>query len=163
MVNFLRRSKMKKFVPFLVLCLFISIMLMGCATGSQTTIQGLTNRIDSLENTISNRDREISRLQDQINRLSREIADRDKTIAQLKPKPEPITKTDDQLGVIRVNATVEEVQKALQKAGYYDGKIDGKIGPRTISGISDFQRDHGLTTDSIVGKKTWELLQKHLR
>lgn len=154
---------MKKIITLIMLCFFSNMALMGCATGSKATIQDLNNRLHTLENTLNNRDREIARLEDQISRLSKEVAKRDQTIAQLKPKPEPATRTDDRLGIIRVNATVEEVQKALQKAGYYDGAIDGKIGPKTISGIANFQRDNGLTTDSIVGKKTWELLQPYAR
>lgn len=54
------------------------------------------------------------------------------------------------------------IQKALKSAGYYDGKIDGKIGPATRSAIRDFQSGHGLTADGVCGRKTWEKLKTYL-
>lgn len=36
------------------------------------------------------------------------------------------------------------VQEKLYRIGYYDGDIDGVIGPGTRRAISDFQSDHGL-------------------
>lgn len=56
----------------------------------------------------------------------------------------------------------KEIQTALKKAGYYNGAIDGKIGPRTKKAIEDFQRDKGLKVDGKVGPKTWAELEKHL-
>ena len=36
--------------------------------------------------------------------------------------------------------------------------IDGDFGSETENAVKAFQRDHGLTADGIVGKKTWEAL-----
>lgn len=45
----------------------------------------------------------------------------------------------------RVAASVEaDVQRALAKAGYYRGPIDGDIGPMTRSAIRSYQAAHGL-------------------
>lgn len=56
----------------------------------------------------------------------------------------------------------KQIQIALQKAGFYKGKIDGKIGPQTKEAIKAFQKANGLASDGIVGKRTWEKLSKHL-
>jgi peptidoglycan hydrolase-like protein with peptidoglycan-binding domain len=54
------------------------------------------------------------------------------------------------------------IQKALKAAGYYQGQVDGKIGPDTREAVRNFQRDNGLTPDGIVGKTTWSRLKTHL-
>lgn len=55
-----------------------------------------------------------------------------------------------------------EIQTALQHAGYYSGKLDGSIGPKSKKAIEDFQSANGLKVDGKVGPKTWEALSKHL-
>jgi len=54
------------------------------------------------------------------------------------------------------------VQSALKNAGYYNGSIDGKIGGKTKAAISEFQKDHDLTSDGIIGKKTWAELKYYI-
>ena len=39
---------------------------------------------------------------------------------------------------------VSDVQSALAREGYYDGAVDGKLGPATRSALRRYQRDHGL-------------------
>ena len=58
--------------------------------------------------------------------------------------------------------TAVEIQTALQNSGYYTGAIDGKIGPKTLKAIEEFQKANGLMADGKVGRKTWALLSKHL-
>lgn len=55
-----------------------------------------------------------------------------------------------------------EIQTALKHAGFYAGKIDGNIGPKSKKAIEDFQSANGLKVDGKVGPKTWEALSKHL-
>jgi peptidoglycan hydrolase-like protein with peptidoglycan-binding domain len=55
-----------------------------------------------------------------------------------------------------------DIQTALKNAGYYAGKIDGKIGPMSKKAIEDFQKANGLTADGKVGPKTWAVLGKYL-
>ena len=52
-----------------------------------------------------------------------------------------------------------DIQKALQSAGYYQGTVDGKIGPGTKDAVKAFQRDHGLEADGVVGRQTWDKLK----
>jgi len=58
--------------------------------------------------------------------------------------------------------TLEEIQTALKNAGYYTGKVDGKIGPKSKKAIEAFQQDNGLKADGKVGSKTWGKLKAHL-
>lgn len=57
----------------------------------------------------------------------------------------------------------KQIQAALQKAGFYKGKIDGKIGPQTKEAIKAFQKVKGLKIDGAVGAQTWAELSKHLK
>ena len=51
------------------------------------------------------------------------------------------------------------IQKALKKAGYYNGAIDGKVGPGTRDAIASFKKDNGLTADGVCGRGTWAKLK----
>ncbi len=55
-----------------------------------------------------------------------------------------------------------EIQTALKNANFYNGPIDGKIGPKTKKAIEEFQKANGLKVDGKVGTKTWALLSKYL-
>jgi predicted carbohydrate-binding protein with CBM5 and CBM33 domain len=59
------------------------------------------------------------------------------------------------------NPTPQQIQEALKSAGYYDGKIDGTIGPKTKRAIEKFQTENGLKADGKVGHKTWAKLAAH--
>ncbi len=54
------------------------------------------------------------------------------------------------------------IQKALKKAGYYNGALDGKVGPGTRDAIASFQKDNGLTADGVCGRGTWAKLKSYL-
>ncbi len=54
------------------------------------------------------------------------------------------------------------IQRALKKAGYYNGAIDGKVGPGTRDAIASFQKDNGLTADGVCGRGTWAKLKSYL-
>lgn len=49
----------------------------------------------------------------------------------------------------------KRVQTGLTAYGYYNGEIDGKVGPETKAALSKFQKDFGL---SITGTITPEVL-----
>jgi len=55
-----------------------------------------------------------------------------------------------------------EIQTALKNAGYYEGSVDGKIGPQTKKAVEDFQKANGLKVDGKVGPMTWSALGKYL-
>ena len=58
--------------------------------------------------------------------------------------------------------TPQQIQQALKSAGFYTGKIDGNIGPKTKKAIEEFQARNGLKADGKVGAKTWKALSAHL-
>ena len=46
------------------------------------------------------------------------------------------------------------VQTALKSLGYYSGSLTGHYGNKTAQAVMDFQRDHALSADGVVGAKT---------
>jgi len=53
---------------------------------------------------------------------------------------------------------VMNVQAQLRDDGYYDGAVDGVLGPRTRYALAAFQADHGLAVTSAVDEPTLETL-----
>src|SRR3954453_17024443 len=49
---------------------------------------------------------------------------------------------------------IANVQAALQAQGYYDGEIDGLLGPQTRAALADYQADHGLYTTAAIDQPT---------
>ncbi len=60
---------------------------------------------------------------------------------------------------IKVGIPVRVIQQALANAGCSPGKIDGKVGPKTIEAILKFQKREGLNPDGVVGPVTWARLR----
>ena len=55
---------------------------------------------------------------------------------------------------------VKVLQRALKRAGYDAGTIDGIFGPEAA--VRAFQRANGLTVDGIVGPRTWAALAPYM-
>jgi hypothetical protein len=53
---------------------------------------------------------------------------------------------------------IANVQAALQQQGYYQGEVDGLLGPLTRGAIADYQRNHGLYTTSTIDEPTLQSL-----
>ncbi|MDP3702806.1 MAG: peptidoglycan-binding domain-containing protein [Candidatus Omnitrophota bacterium] len=68
--------------------------------------------------------------------------------------PQPTTGTSKNVGAA-VKPSTRDIQQALKNSGFYQGSVDGKMGPLTKSAIKEFQRVHGLKDDGVVGKQTW--------
>lgn len=80
---------------------------------------------------------------------------------QPSPRPASVRATTTDTGRF-VKPSAQEIQRALKAAGYYQGSVDGKVGPKTQAAIRQFQKDHGLVVDGKVGRATWGLLGKYL-
>jgi D-alanyl-D-alanine carboxypeptidase/Putative peptidoglycan binding domain len=52
----------------------------------------------------------------------------------------------------------KELQQALKDKGFYNGAIDGDLGPKTQEAVKAFKVANKLNADSIVGPKVKELL-----
>ncbi|NDB60272.1 hypothetical protein EB001_17735 [bacterium] len=50
------------------------------------------------------------------------------------------------------------LQQALKDKGFYDGPVDGNIGPKTNDAVKAFKIANKLNADSVVGPKVKELL-----
>jgi murein L,D-transpeptidase YcbB/YkuD len=60
-----------------------------------------------------------------------------------------------------VNATsnkMMEIQKALQAAGFYNGPIDGNMGPNTMEAVGAYQKSKGLPADGYITVETVQAL-----
>jgi hypothetical protein len=53
---------------------------------------------------------------------------------------------------------IANVQAALQQQGYYQGEVDGLLGPLTREAIAGYQRDHGLYETSSIDQPTLQSL-----
>lgn len=51
------------------------------------------------------------------------------------------------------DATVAAVQRRLARGGYYQGAIDGVIGPGTRGAIRAFERNNGLPIDGVIDRQ----------
>ncbi len=58
--------------------------------------------------------------------------------------------------------TARRIQSALRQAGFYEGSIDGKVGPKTKQAVKDFQQANGLKVDGKVGPQTWTQLSSYV-
>jgi peptidoglycan hydrolase-like protein with peptidoglycan-binding domain len=54
--------------------------------------------------------------------------------------------------------SVDKLQAALKKAGFYQGSVDGIFGRQTQAAVLKFQQSKRLSTDGIVGSQTWSAL-----
>ena len=61
---------------------------------------------------------------------------------------------DDTISVATTTSQNKEIQRRLKNWGYYNGAIDGILGPQSIKAIKAFQKKYGLVQDGIVGPKT---------
>jgi hypothetical protein len=59
-------------------------------------------------------------------------------------------------------AAVKKLQRALLRAGFGPGAIDGKYGQGTTQAVMRFQQAHALTADGIAGTKTLAALTNAL-
>jgi peptidoglycan hydrolase-like protein with peptidoglycan-binding domain len=56
------------------------------------------------------------------------------------------------------NAHVELLQRALRRAGFDPGPIDGGFGSATAAAVRNFQAAKGISVDGVVGPPTWQAL-----
>ena len=59
---------------------------------------------------------------------------------------------------LRPDQVIANVQAALQEQGYYQGDVDGLLGPLTRDALANYQRDHGLYETAAIDRPTLESL-----
>ena len=60
--------------------------------------------------------------------------------------------------VHKFEVNVMGLQRALKKAGFISGKLDGRMGPQTREALRAFQQANGLKADGLIGLKTIKAL-----
>jgi len=54
---------------------------------------------------------------------------------------------------------ISDIQSALAREGYYDGAIDGQMGPATRRALRRYQSSHGLEATGTINRSLIEALQ----
>ena len=156
----------KTMLASLFIILAFSVLSTGCARKSHSQ-----REVSALQAQVGVLTEEVIRLDDALQStraaLQSEEDRRNQAISQLNSSDSRINSLRQEESVIRsiyrtpsgFELPSVSIQKALKSAGYYDGALDGKIGPGTRKAIKAFQKDNGLTADGIVGRSTWNKLQ----
>lgn len=118
----------------------VALFLTGCATSSDK-IQKLESRVETLETKCG-----VAVSEETATPASMEEAAAPASEAQIAA-PETPTKKD--------------IQATLKNAGFYEGPVDGKFGPKTKKAVEDFQAANELKVDGKVGPNTWEKLKRY--
>ncbi len=133
----------------IVFCIVGLLILSGCVTTEEIKeieIQQLRERISYLEDQLKQKEEENLI-------LKRELEERG---AELEKKEVELEER-----VVVKMPDAKQIQAALKNAGFYDGEIDGVIGPKTREAIRKFQERNDLSVDGAVGSQTWEKLKEY--
>ena len=116
---------------------------------------------------------EVKRLQSQVGLLDQRVSQLERAsgtwqASEMLPEPVPTVTTPVKpaaeafkTGAATGKPSTREIQQALKNSGFYQGSIDGKMGPITREAVKEFQRVHGLKDDGVVGKQTWAQLSTY--
>ena len=146
---------LKRLLGVFVLTAFV-FTLTGCATvrKQRDEIQGLRNQVSAMESQLQAKDQEIGSLKAALDKVEQE-----KTTEITVEKGKKAKKI---IPEVKSRPHGKQIQVALKNAGYYSGKIDGKIGKQTKDAIKSFQTANNLKADGKMGKETWKLLSENL-
>jgi murein L,D-transpeptidase YcbB/YkuD len=139
--------RQRAFLFILFAAVFISTIT-GCATtrAKRADASDAQSQLTALQNEIAAKDQEIEDLQYQLQSQDQSLQG-------------GVSSRDRKSSVVRVSGvSLKDVQRALKKAGFDPGPIDGRIGTKTKNAIKSFQKKNNLKADGIVGEKTWALL-----
>ena len=57
--------------------------------------------------------------------------------------------------------TAQDIQQALKNGNFYQGKVDGVLGPKTKKAVENFQEQNNLKVDGKAGPQTWQKLKTY--
>ena len=137
-------------------CTAMVILLSGCAS------MGAGKQVKHLESQVSLLDERVTQLERMTTREPSTAALPAGEMFGTEPgavsSPAPRSIAPAPVKSAGIKPTTREIQQALKNAGFYQGKIDGKMGPMTRQAVQEFQKINGLTPDGVIGKKTWAKL-----
>jgi len=157
----------------LMVVLLAALAVGGCVTTQSkvSPVNELQGQVTELSSRVEAQEKEIVDLKYNL----KEMADKaetkewdtaqEKSAAVAKSSTTAVIKISsdkDSNGIIKVGASAEQVQKALKNAGVYEGAVDGKIGSKTKVAIAEFQKQHNLRADGVIGQKTWNEMKQYL-
>lgn len=144
----------------------VALIFSGCAgrknkiNSLQAQVGALTDEVARLDQSLQETRTAIQAEQDHKRELESQLDRSNSRLGSLQEEEAVIR------GIYRTPSGFElpsiNIQKALKNAGYYQGNLDGKIGPKTRDAVKAFQRDNGLEADGVVGRGTWAKLKAHL-
>ncbi len=134
----------------------------GCASGQSAQMKRLQSQVGLLDERLSQLERTGGGWQGE-SAASAASADLSAAAGPAVPAAsEPVKTASVSSTPTSGKASTREIQRALKNAGFYQGNIDGKMGPMTKDSVREFQRVHGLKDDGVVGKQTWAKLSSYL-
>ena len=139
-----------------------AVLVSGCAEGwvEGPTYGELESRIGVLEHRIDQIEKRTGVARGTVeSEEPPQVARRETPVAQDDVRADDVEALEPEAGESFLPPPGISVQQALQGAGFYDGKLDGKIGPLTRSAIREFQRMNGLQVDGTIGRQTWKKLR----
>ncbi len=129
----------------------------GCATTRPKKVdaQDPNAQVATLQSELAAKDQQIQDLQYQLDNAQSPLPSTNFSSGSSSG-------SSDKYNLLRVSGVSgTDVQKALKRAGYDPGPVDGRLGKKTKSAIKAFQRKQGLTADGIIGEKTWSALRAY--
>ncbi len=133
--------------------LFIALTVSGCATTRPKSAQSqdASAQVQMLQTQLQAKDQEIQDLHYQLDSRPQALSNNFASGA-----------SSDKYNLLRASGvTPMELQKALLRAGFDPGPVDGRLGKKTRSAIKSFQKKNHLTADGVVGEKTWAALRSY--
>ena len=143
---------MKRFFLGSLALFFVALTVTGCATTRpKPAAPDANTQITTMQTQLQAKDQEIQDLRYQLDSRQQALSNNFASAG-----------SSDKKNILRAaGVTPVELQKALLRAGYDPGPIDGRIGKKTRSAVKAFQKKSGLTSDGVVGEKTWATLKSY--
>ena len=138
----------------------IGISLVGCATTSKSALQEndqMRTQVASLQSQVAALNSQVDELRSRQQSLDNRSWEQGTRLTSI-PSSEAAHAGRKSHTIL----TAKEIQLALQRAGYYQGPVDGRIGAKTRSAIKAFQSANNLVADGVAGGKTMTALGAYL-
>jgi peptidoglycan hydrolase-like protein with peptidoglycan-binding domain len=135
---------------FSVFAVIAAVFVSGCATtrAKKAEPADAATQIETLQQELEAKDRQIQDLQYQL-----------ESYQQALPASGGASGARGSEMIRVPGVSVKDVQRALVRAGFDPGPVDGRLGRKTKAAIKAFQRRNNLKADGIVGEKTWSRLK----